>query len=58
MNFESDRISEEFSSLIRKVFNCCENFEPKCKEEKKYNEKWLKNSIKESFYEMQKYLDE
>ena len=58
MNFEPDTISEEFSSLIGKVFSCCEIFEPESKEEEEYDEKWLKTSIKEIFYEMQKYLDE
>jgi len=58
INFEPDTISEEFSSLIGKVFSCCEIFEPESKEEDEYDEKWLKNSIKEIFYEMQKYLDE
>jgi predicted house-cleaning noncanonical NTP pyrophosphatase (MazG superfamily) len=55
MNFEPDTISEEFSSLIGKVFSCCEIFEPESKE---YDEKWLKNSIKKIFSEMQTYLDE
>ena len=58
MNFEPDTISEEFSSLIGKVFSCCEIFEPESKQEEKYDEKWLKNSIKELFFEMQKYCDE
>ena len=58
VNFEPDTISEEFSSLIGKVFSCCEIFEPESKEEDEYDEKWLKNSMKEIFYEMQKYLDE
>ena len=58
INFEPDTISEEFSSLIGKVFSCCEIFEPESKEEDEYDEKRLKNSIKEIFYEMQKYLDE
>lgn len=58
INFEPDTISEEFSSLIGKVFSCCEIFEPESKEEDEYDEKWLKNSIKKIFYEMQKYLDE
>jgi len=57
INFEPDTISEEFSSLIGKVFSCCEIFEPESKEEDEYDEKWLKNSMKEIFYEMQKYLD-
>ena len=58
MNFELDTISEEFSSLIGKIFICCEIFEPESKEEDEYDEKWLKNSIKEIFYEIQKHLDE
>lgn len=57
MNFEPDTISEEFSSLIGKVFSCCEIFEPESKEEEEYDKKWLKNSMKEIFSEMQKYLD-
>ena len=56
MDFEPDTTSEGFSSLIGKVFSCCEIFEPESKEEEKYNEKWLKNSIEEIFYEMQKYF--
>ena len=58
INFEPDTISEEFSSLIGKIFSCCEIFEPESKEEDEYDEKWLKNSIKEIFYEIQKYFDE
>jgi hypothetical protein len=57
INFEPDTISKEFSSLIGKVFSCCEVFEPESKEEDEYDEKRLKNSIKEIFYKMQKYLD-
>ena len=58
INFEPYTISEEFSSLIGKIFICCEIFEPEYKEEDEYDEKWLKNSIKEIFYEIQKYFDE
>ena len=57
MNFEPNIISEEFSSLIVKVFSCCEIFEPKSKEEDEYDEKWVKNSIKEIFSEIQKHCD-
>ena len=56
MDFEPDTISEGFSSLIGKVFSCCEIFEPESKEEEKYNEKWLKNSIEKIFSGMQKYF--
>jgi hypothetical protein len=31
INFEPDTISEEFPSLIGKVFSCCEIFEPESK---------------------------
>jgi hypothetical protein len=58
MNFEPDTIAKEFSRLIEKVFSYCEIFRPESKEEDEYNEKWLKNSINEIFYEMQKYFDE
>jgi hypothetical protein len=58
INFEPDTISEEFSSLIGKIFICCEIFEPESKEEDEYDEKSLKNSIKEIFDEIQKYFDE
>jgi hypothetical protein len=58
MNFEPDTVSEEFSRLIGKVFSSCENFEPESKEEEEYNEKYFKKSIKEIFYNMQKYFDE
>ena len=39
-NFEPDTISEEFSSLIGKVFSCCEIFEPESKEEGEYRIWW------------------
>ena len=39
MNFELDTILEEFSSLIEKLFSCCEIFEPESKEKEEYDEK-------------------
>lgn len=57
INFERNTIPEEFSRLIGKVFMRCEIFEPESTEEEEYNEKWLRNSIKEIFSKMQKYLD-
>lgn len=51
MDFEPDT-----SSLIGKVFSCCEIFEPESKKEEKYNKKWLTNSVEEIFSEMQKYF--
>ena len=58
INFKPDTISEKFSSLIGKVFSCCEIFEPESGENEEYDKKWLKNSIQKIFLEMQKYLDE
>lgn len=57
MNFEPNIMSKKFYSLIGKVFSCCKIFEPKSKKKKEYEEKWLKNSIREIFSEIQKHCD-
>ena len=55
-NFEPNPISEGFSRFIGKIFSDCEFFEPDAEEGDKYNEKWLKYSVKDDRLQIQKYL--
>jgi hypothetical protein len=53
---EPNSKSEGFSKFIGGLISDCEVFEPEAEEGDEYNEKWLKDSVKDALLQSQKYL--